>query len=82
MHSRTSSRSASGCGRFRAIYVEQPQSFLLSSLHATLANFASVEKKGQLTIQCDEMWSSVGNKKNKHLFWLALDIETKEIVGV
>ena len=40
------------------------------------------QKKGQLTIECDEMWSFVGNKKNKHLFWLALDIETREIVGV
>ena len=28
------------------------------------------------------MWSFVGNKKNKHLFWLALDVETREIVGV
>lgn len=28
------------------------------------------------------MWSFVANKKNKHWVWLALDIETKEIVGV
>ena len=28
------------------------------------------------------MWSFVGNKKNKQWIWLALDIETKEIVGV
>ena len=27
------------------------------------------------------MWSFVGNKKNKQWIWLALDIETKEIVG-
>ncbi len=40
------------------------------------------QKKGRLTIQCDEMWSFVGNKKNKQWIWLALDIETKEIVGV
>ena len=40
------------------------------------------QKKGRLTIQCDEMWSFVANKKNKHWVWLALDIETKEIVGV
>ncbi len=25
----------------------------------------------------DQMWSFGGNKKNKYLFWLALDIETK-----
>ena len=40
------------------------------------------QKKGRLTIQCDEMWSFVGNKNNKQWVWLALDIETKEIVGV
>lgn len=40
------------------------------------------KKKGRLTIQCDEMWSFVANKKNKQWVWLALDIETKEIVGI
>lgn len=40
------------------------------------------KEKEPLTIQCDEMWSFVANKKNKQWIWLALDIETKEIVGV
>jgi transposase-like protein len=40
------------------------------------------KKKGQLTIQCDEMWSFVGNKDNKQWIWLAIDASTKEIVGV
>jgi len=40
------------------------------------------KKKGRLTIQCDEMWSFVGNKNNKQWVWLVLDIETKEIVSV
>jgi insertion element IS1 protein InsB len=40
------------------------------------------QKKGRLTIQCDEMWSFVANKKSKQWIWLALDTETKEIVGV
>ena len=39
------------------------------------------KKAGKLTIQCDEMWSFVGNKNNKQWLWLAIDIETKEIVG-
>ncbi len=34
-----------------------------------------------MTIQCDEMWSVVGNKDNKQWIWLVLDIETREIVG-
>ncbi len=35
-----------------------------------------------MTLQCDEAWSFVGNKGNKQWIWLALDIITKEIVGV
>ena len=40
------------------------------------------KKKGKLTIQCDEMWSFVGDKNNKQWIWLAIDVLTKEIVGV
>jgi len=40
------------------------------------------QKKGRLTIECDEIWSFVATKKNKQWVWLALDVETKEIVGV
>ena len=40
------------------------------------------KKKGKLTIQCDEMWSFVGNKGNKQWIWLAIDVLTKKIVGV
>ena len=38
--------------------------------------------KGSLTVQCDEIWSFVGQKKNKQWLWLALDGDTKEIVGL
>jgi insertion element IS1 protein InsB len=40
------------------------------------------KKKGKLTIQCDEMWSFVGNKDHKQWIWLAIDVLTKEIVAV
>jgi IS1 family transposase len=40
------------------------------------------KKRGKLTIQCDEMWSFVGNKDNKQWIWRAIDASTKEIVGV
>ncbi len=40
------------------------------------------KKKGRLTIQCDEMWSFVHNKKNKQWIWLAIDQESKEIIGL
>jgi insertion element IS1 protein InsB len=34
-----------------------------------------------LTIQLDEMWSFVGSKKNKQWIWLAIDADSREIVG-
>lgn len=40
------------------------------------------KKLGKLRIQCDEMWSFVGNKGNKQWIWLAIDEATREIVGV
>ena len=38
-------------------------------------------KKKRLTIECDEVWSFVGNKENKYWIWLAIDRETRQIVG-
>lgn len=36
---------------------------------------------GKLTIQLDEMWSFVGSKHNKKWVWLALDANSREVVG-
>jgi IS1 family transposase len=36
----------------------------------------------RLTIECDELWSFVGKKDEKQWVWLALDRDTREIVGV
>ena len=33
-------------------------------------------------MQCDEMWSFVNDKGNKQWIWLAIDVDTREIVGV
>ena len=38
--------------------------------------------RGPLLLECDEMWSFVGNKGNKQWVWLALDKRTRAIVGV
>ena len=35
-----------------------------------------------MTIECDEMWSFVSHKKNQIWIGLALDVKTREIVGV
>lgn len=44
----------------------------------------SVKKKagGRLVVECDELWSFVGKKVNKQWVWLAIDRDTREIVGV
>lgn len=42
----------------------------------------SSKQRGRLAIQCDEMWSFVTSKGNKQWIWLALDVKTREIVGV
>ena len=39
------------------------------------------KKLGKLTVQLDEMWSFVGNKQHKKWIWLAIDADTREIVG-
>lgn len=40
------------------------------------------KSKGRLIIECDELWSYVGKKSNKQWVWLAIDRETREVIGV
>jgi insertion element IS1 protein InsB len=35
-----------------------------------------------LILECDELWSFVGRKRQQQWLWLALDRNTREIVGV
>jgi IS1 family transposase/DNA-directed RNA polymerase subunit RPC12/RpoP len=37
--------------------------------------------KGNLNVQMDELWSFVDNKGNKQWVWLAIDADTREIIG-
>ena len=41
-----------------------------------------VKEKGKLTVQCDEMWSFVGSRSEKQRIWLAIDQDSREIVGL
>jgi insertion element IS1 protein InsB len=41
----------------------------------------SEKSKGKLTIECDEMWSFVFSKNYKFYIWLAIDRDTREIIG-
>ena len=55
----------------------------INKKYENISQHIEIDKpKGQLTIQCDEMWSFVGNKDDKQWIWLALDQDSKEIVGV
>ncbi|MBV8884875.1 MAG: IS1 family transposase [Chroococcidiopsidaceae cyanobacterium CP_BM_RX_35] len=36
---------------------------------------------GKLTIECDEMWSFVDHKKNEVYIWLAIDRNSRKIIG-
>ena len=44
--------------------------------------YAHPEKKGPLTVQCDELCSCVDHQGNQQWVWLALDVQTREIIGV
>ena len=37
--------------------------------------------KGQLRVQMDELWSFVDSKDDKQWVWIALDVDTREVVG-
>ena len=39
-------------------------------------------KKTELILECDEMGSFVGNKGNKQWIWLAIDRDTRKIIGL
>ena len=51
--------------------------------YAHVPRFVTVmdKPKGRLTIECDELWSFVGNKDNKVWVWLAIDRYTRECIG-
>jgi insertion element IS1 protein InsB len=37
--------------------------------------------KGELKVQMDELWSFIDHRGNKQWVWLALDADTREIIG-
>ena len=40
------------------------------------------QKKIRLNVECDELWSFVDSQQNQQWVWLAMDRETREIIGV
>lgn len=58
------------------------QMYVNQKYYQTPQQVEVTKKTARLTIQLDEMWSFVGSKDNKQWIWLALDANTREIVGV
>ena len=55
----------------------------VNDVYAAVAQTASVipKAKGKLAVQMDELWSFVDDKGHKQWVWLAMDADTREIVG-
>lgn len=55
----------------------------VNEAYAQVARTASVvpKAKGKLTVQMNKLWSFVDDKGNKQWVWLAIDADTREIIG-
>ncbi len=55
----------------------------VNAYYASVPQQVQVQPKTRrrLTVQMDELWSFVDDKGNEQWVWLALDVETREIVG-
>ncbi|XHX81185.1 MAG: IS1 family transposase [Stenomitos frigidus ULC029] len=66
--------------------LQSSQSWLqqyVNAYYASVPQQVEVQPKTpqRLTVQMDELWSFVDHKGNEQWVWLALDVETREIVG-
>ncbi len=74
--------SLAGIARAAQVSEQWLQTYV-NEKYASASKCAGVpQKKGRLTLQCDELWSFVDNKGNKQWVWLALDADTREVVSV
>jgi len=71
-----------GISRVTGISEVWLQKYINRKYEETPRTINTVKKKSRLTIECDEMWSFVGRKKNKQWIWLAIDRNSRRIVGV
>ncbi|WNN90265.1 IS1 family transposase [Gloeocapsopsis dulcis] len=74
--------SLAGIARVAQVSEQWLQSYVNQKYAQVPRQVQVTPKKGVLTIQCDELWSFVDHKGNKQWVWLALDADTREIVGV
>ncbi|WP_414652765.1 IS1 family transposase [Gloeocapsopsis dulcis] len=74
--------SLAGIARVAQVSEQWLQSYVNQKYAQVPRQVQVTPKKRGLTIQCDELWSFVDHKGNKQWVWLALDADTREIVGV
>lgn len=74
--------SLAGISRVTGISKSRLQKYVNKKLGSIPYKIEIYRNKGKLTIQCDELWSFVGDKANTVWVWLAIDQESREIVGV
>ena len=75
--------SMAGIARVLEICEDTVQRYVNSKSKVTSQQVeVSCKPKKRLTVQMDELWSFVDEKSNKQWVWLALDAQTREIVGV
>ncbi len=71
-------------GIARVVGISEP--WLQNHINIIYKNVSKIienpDVKGRITLECDEMWSFVGNKKNKQWIWLTIDRDSRKIVGV
>ena len=51
-------------------------------MEARAATASPLEKKRELVIEADELWSFVGSKENVEWVWAALDAKTRRVVAL
>jgi IS1 family transposase len=71
-----------GIARVTQISLSWLQDYLNQKLARTPRQLkVSGKSPGRLTIECDEMWSFVNSKKNEVYIWLAIDRNSRKIIG-
>ncbi len=73
--------SLAGIARAMKVSESWLQGFVNGIYEAVPRKVAITKKKGRLTLKCDELWSFVCKKGNKQWVWLAIDRDSREIVG-
>ncbi len=74
--------SLAGIARVVGVSMTWLQNYVNNKYAETPGQVKVLEKsKGKLTVEIDELWSFVDHKGNKQWVWLAIDRNSREIVG-